>query len=189
MGCDIMAKITVVCDDKAGQKVYDKIVQSALQDVVIGKSLIEVKMICMEKEPLFVIGALPKKTSKIIKLREVVTVEETKTNENGETITTLKITDETYGPELQEKLNIIEQPSRFEIITNSPIDLDMPVHDGKEDFKLKLLDFMNRVFPEGMRVRKIFYGDSIVMMASERPYDNKWIDIAMDLKEELEEKS
>jgi putative methanogenesis marker protein 17 len=185
-----MAKIYVECQDKAGQKIYDKIVQTALEDLVIGKSLIEVKMICMEEEPLFIIGALPKTTSKLIKLRDIVRLEESKPDEKdpNKTISWLKIVDETYAHELFNKINIIDQPSRFELITDSDVDLDMIIHDAKDDFKLKILDFMNRVFPEGMRVRKTYHGKSLVMMASETPYKEEWVKIAMDLKKELEEK-
>ena len=181
-----MAKIYVDCEDEYGSKIYDKIIQTSLEDLVLGKSLITVKMICREKEPYFIIGALPKSTSKPIKMRDIVSLEETKTDEEGRTIYRLKIVDETHAPELFEMINIIEQPSRFEIITDSIIDMDMVVYDAKEDFILKLLDFMNRVFPEGMRVRKTFHGKSIVMIASERPFKDEWINEALKLKEELE---
>jgi putative methanogenesis marker protein 17 len=181
-----MAKIYVDCEDVAGKLIYDKIIQTSLEDLVIGKSLITVKMICREKEPYFIIGTLPKSTSKPIKMRDIITIEESKTDKNGNTIYRLKIDDETYAPELLKMINVIEQPSRFEIITDSPIDMDIVVHDAKDDFILKLLDFMNRVFPEGMRVRKTFHGKSIVMIASERPFKEEWINEALKLKEELE---
>ena len=180
-----MAKIYVDCEDKAGQEIYYKIIQTVLMDVVIGKSLTKVVMICREKDPYFIIGVLPKSTSKPIKLRDVVTVEESK-KEGDRTITKLKIEDETYAPQLLEKLNVIDQPSRFEIITDTPIDLDMIIYDAEEEFISKVLDFMNRVFPEGMRIRKTFYGKSIVMIASERPFEEEWIKRALELKEELE---
>ncbi|MBW9220776.1 methanogenesis marker 17 protein [Methanothermococcus sp. SCGC AD-155-M21] len=180
-----MAKIYVDCKDEAGKEIYYKILQSSLMDVVIGKSLIEVKMICREEDPYFIIGVLPKSTSKPIKLRDIVSIEESK-KEGDRTITRLKIVDETYAPQLLQLINILDQPSRFEIITDSPIDLDMVVYDAKEDFILKVLDFMNRVFPEGMRIRKTFYGKSIVMIASERPFEEEWIKRAHELKEELE---
>ncbi|WP_421077188.1 methanogenesis marker 17 protein [Methanothermococcus sp. Ax23] len=180
-----MAKIYIDCEDEAGKNIYNKIIQTSLEDLILGKSLIEVRMICREKEPFFIIGVLPKSTSKPIKLRDFVTIEETKT-EDGKTITKLKIEDETYAPQLFEIINIIDQPSRFELITDSPIDMDMIVYDAKDDFKLKVLDFMNRVFPEGMRVRKTFYGKSMVMLASEKPFTEEWIKKALELKEDLE---
>lgn len=180
-----MAKIYVDCEDKAGQEIYYRIIQSALMDVVIGKSLLKVVMICREKDPYFIIGVLPKATSKAVKLRDVAKVEESK-REGDRIITKLKIEDETYAPQLLQKLNILDQPSRFEIVTDTPIDLDMVIYDGEEEFISKVLDFMNRVFPEGMRIRKTFYGKSIVMIASERPFEEEWIEKALQLKEELE---
>jgi len=180
-----MAKIYVNCDDEFGKNIYTKIIQTSLEDLILGKSLIDVKMICREEEPFFIIGVLPKSTSKPIKLRDFVSIEETKTKDN-KLLTKLKIDDETYTPQLFDKINVIDQPSRFELITDSPIDMDMIVYDAKEDFKLKILDFMNRVFPEGMRVRKTFYGKSIVMIASEKPFKEEWIKKALELKEELE---
>ncbi len=181
-----MAKIYVDCEDSYGKEIYDKIIQTSLEDLILGKSLITVKMICREKEPYFLIGVLPKSTSKPIKMRDIVSIEETKVDKNGRKIFHLKIVDETHAPELLEMINIIEQPSRFEIITDSEIDMDKVVYDAKDDFILKLLDFMNRVFPEGMRIRKTFHGSSIVMIASERPFKKEWIDNALKLKEELE---
>ncbi|HIP16328.1 MAG TPA: methanogenesis marker 17 protein [Methanothermococcus okinawensis] len=180
-----MAKIHIDCEDKAGREIYHRIIQSALMDVVIGKSLIKVVMICREKDPYFIIGVLPRSTSKPVKLRDVATVEESK-REGDRTITRLKIEDETYAPQLLERLNILDQPSRFEIVTDTLIDLDMVIYDAKEEFISKVLDFMNRVFPEGMRIRKTFYGKSIVMIASERPFEDGWIKKALELKEELE---
>ena len=180
-----MGKIYIDCEDKAGEEIYYKVIQTALLDVVIGKSLNKVVMICREKDPYFIIGVLPKSTSRPVKLRDVVSVEESK-KEGGKTITKLRIVDETYAPQVLEKLNVIDQPSRFEIITDTPIDLDMVIYDAEGEFIAKVLDFMNRVFPEGMRIRKAFYGKSIVMIASERPFEEEWIKRALELKEELE---
>ncbi len=181
-----MAKIFMDCKCDDSRRIYDKVIQTNLQDLVIGKSLVAVKMVCREKDPYFIIGALPKSTSKKIKVRDIIKIEETE-EKDGKTIYHLKIEDETYAPQFLELINIIDQPSRFEIITDTPIDLDMVVYDAKDDFKLKVLDFMNRVFPEGMRIRKTFYGKSIVMIASERPFKDEWIEHALQVKKELEE--
>jgi putative methanogenesis marker protein 17 len=180
-----MAEIFVDCKDEAGKKIYTKVIQTTLEDLVLGKSILDVRMIIREDEPYFIIGVLPKKTTKLIRLRDFAIIEETK-EVDGKKIYKIKIEDETYLPYLLEKINIIEQPSRFEVVTDSPIDLDMAVYDAKEDFIAKVLDFMNRVFPEGMRVRKTFYGKAIVSIASEKPFEKEWLDLALKLKEELE---
>ncbi|EHP88814.1 methanogenesis marker 17 protein [Methanotorris formicicus] len=180
-----MAEIIVDCKDKAGKEIYTKIIQTSLEDLVLGKSILEVRMVIREDEPYFIIGVLPKKTTKLIRLRDFANIEGTK-KVDGITIYKIKIEDETYLPYLLEKINIIEQPSRFEVVTDSPIDLDMVVYDSKKDFVAKVLDFMNRVFPEGMRIRKTFYGKAIVSIASEKPFEEEWLNEALKLKEELE---
>jgi len=181
-----MAYIDVECNDAAGQRIYEKVIQTSLEDLVLGKSIVKSKMICRQDVPYFIIGILPKSTSKLIRLRDVATIDETK-EENGRKIYKLRIDDETYATELLQKVNVIDQPSRFEIVTDSQIDSDMVIHDAKEDFVDRVLDFMNRVFPEGMRVRKTFRGISIVMVASEKPIEEEWEKEALKLQKELEE--
>ncbi|ABR55429.1 conserved hypothetical protein [Methanococcus vannielii SB] len=181
-----MAYIDIDCNDIKGKEIYEKVIQTSLEDLVLGKAIVKSKMICRQDIPYFIIGILPKSTSKLIRLRDVVTVEET-VEENGKVVYKLKIDDETYATELLEKINVIDQPSRFEIITDSKIDSDMIIHDAKEDFVERVLDFMNRVFPEGMRVRKTFRGTSIVMVASEKPIEEHWEKEALNLQKELEQ--
>lgn len=180
-----MAYIDVDCKDETGKRIYSKIIQTSLEDLVLGKSIVKVKMICREEEPFFIIGVLPKSTSKLIKLTDVANIEETQ-EKDGKKIYKLRIENETYAPQLFEKINIIDQPSRFEVYTDTPVDQDMIIHDAKDDFVAKVLDFMNRVFPEGMRIRKTLHGTAIVMIASERPIEEEWISIANKLCEELQ---
>lgn len=79
----------------------------------------------------------------------------------------------------------MDQPSRFEIVTDSEVDLNMVIHDAKDDFVDRVLDFMNRVFPEGMRVRKTIRDKTVVMVASEKPIEEEWMNEAIKLQEEL----
>jgi len=180
-----VAYIDVDCKDETGKRIYSKIIQTSLEDLVLGKSIVKVKMICREEEPFFIIGVLPKSTSKLIKLTDVANIEEVQ-EKNGKKIYKLRIEDETYAPQLFEKINIIDQPSRFEVYTDTPVDQDMIIHDAKDDFIAKVLDFMNRVFPEGMRIRKTLHGKAIIMIASERPIEEEWTKKGLELKEELE---
>ncbi|XRO75723.1 methanogenesis marker 17 protein [Methanocaldococcus sp. 28A] len=180
-----MAEIVVYCEDKAGKEIYTKVIQTALEDLLLGKSIIRVEFIAKEKEPYFILGALPKPTRKIIKLRDFAEIVEQK-KENDRVIYKLKITDETYVPHLLRKIHVIDQPSRFEIITDSDIDLDMEVYDTSKDFIDKVMDFMNRVFPEGMRIRNTYVGKAIVSVASERPIKPEENEEALKLKEKLE---
>ncbi|WP_423792803.1 methanogenesis marker 17 protein [Methanocaldococcus indicus] len=180
-----MADIYVDCEDKYAKEIYTKVIQTALEDLILGKSLIRVEFIAREKEPYFILGVLPKPTRKIIKLRDMAEIVEEK-KVDGKRIYKLKITDETYLPYLLKKIHVIEQPSRFEIITDSDIDLDMDVYDTSKDFIDRVLDFMYRVFPEGMRIKKSFIDKAIVLIASERPLKPEEIEKAEKLKEKLE---
>jgi putative methanogenesis marker protein 17 len=179
-----MAYIDVECNDEAGKAIYERIIQTSLEDLVLGKSIIKAKMICKQDVPYFIIGILPKSTSKLIRLRDIATIDESKKSD-GKTITKLNIDDETYATELLAKINVMDQPSRFEIVTDSEVDLNMVIHDAKEDFVDRVLDFMNRVFPEGMRIRKTIRDKTIVMVASEKPIEQDWMDEAVKLQEEL----
>ena len=180
-----MAEIAVYCDDKAGKEIYTKVIQTALEDLLLGKSIIRVEFVAKEKEPYFILGVLPKPTRRAIKLRDFAEIVEQK-KEDGKTIYKLKITDETYLPHLLKKIHVIDQPSRFEVITDSDIDLDMEVYDANKDFVDKVMDFMGRVFPEGMRIKNTYIDKAIVCIASERPLKDEEIEEALKLKEKLE---
>lgn len=182
---DSMAEIIVHCEDEAGKNIYTKVIQTALEDLILGKSIIRVEFIAKEKVPYFILGVLPKHTRRAIKLRDFAEIAEQK-KENGKTIYKLKITDETYLPYLLKKIHVIDQPSRFEVITDSDIDLDMEVYDASKDFLDKVMDFMGRVFPEGMRVKNTYIDKAIVSIASERPFEEEEIKEALKLKEKLE---
>ncbi|MBP2172591.1 methanogenesis marker 17 protein [Methanococcus voltae] len=180
-----MSKINVECTDPEGKQIYDRIIQTNLEDLVLGKSILQVTMICNLEEPYFIIGALPKSTSRAISLRDIAEISE-EIKQDDKVIKKLTIIDETYAPKLLEKIAVLDQPSRLEIVTDSDIELNTKIYDAKDEFIDKVLDFMNRVFPEGMRVRQTLHGKSIVMVASEKPIAPEWLKEANDLKETLE---
>lgn len=73
-----MAEIVVHCEDKAGKEIYTKVIQTALEDLLLGKSIIRVEFIAKEKEPYFILGVLPKHTRRAIKLRDFAEIVEQK---------------------------------------------------------------------------------------------------------------
>ncbi|ADG13432.1 methanogenesis marker 17 protein [Methanocaldococcus infernus] len=180
-----MAEIYVYCEEEDSKRIYTKVIQTALEDLILGKSIIRVDFICKEKEPYFILGILPKATRKMIKLRDMAEIVEQK-KEGDKVIYKLKITDETYLPYLLKKIHVLDQPSRFEIVTDSEIDLDMDIYDTSKDFLDKIMDFSFRVFPEGMRIKRSFIDNAIVIIASERPLKEHEIEEALKLKERLE---
>ncbi|ENN96210.1 methanogenesis marker protein 17 [Methanocaldococcus villosus KIN24-T80] len=179
-----MAEIYVDCEDEAGKKIYTKVIQTALEDLVLGKSIVRVEFIAREKEPYFILAVLPKQTRKKIKVRDVAEIVEEK-KVDGKKLYKLKIVDETYAPHLLKNIKVLDQPSRFEIITDE-VDLDMDIYDTSKEFIDKIMDFMNRVFPEGMRIRKTFIDKAIVSIASERPLKEEEIKKTLEVKEKLE---
>ncbi len=146
----------VECYDKNGAEVYDMIIRHILQEVQVTRSIGDLRVYVDPREPLFIIVVRLEKASKPVVIEDFTEYE---FNKAGNEMF-IKIKDETYLPELLEKLwelegrNKIHQPNRFEVIIDDPTkDLEgLIIRDPQEDLKKKVYDAIFRIIPEGFRV-------------------------------------
>ena len=106
----------------------------------------------------------------------------------------IKIKDETYLPELLEKLwelegrNKIHQPNRFEVIIDDPTkDLEgLVIRDPQEDLKKKVYDAIFRIIPEGFRViDHRSEGNIIALTCTDEMMKDEWIKKTEEIIEEV----
>ncbi|MGZ7107410.1 MAG: methanogenesis marker 17 protein [Methanobacterium sp.] len=180
----------VECYDPQGAEVYEMIIRQILQDVQISRSIKDMKVFVDPREPVFIIAVKYLKAASPITIDDFAEYEYNK-NENA---TYIRVKDETYLPELLQKLwkmegrEKIQQPSRFEIIINDPkIELKgMAIHDPKEDLKKKIYDAIFRIIPEGFRVIHDYtHGNIISMVCSDEIIKDEWIEKQKEMIESL----
>lgn len=181
----------VECYDPQGAEVYEMIIKQILQDVQISRAINDMKVFVDPREPVFIIAIKYEKAASPITIDDFAEYKYDK-EENAMYI---RVKDETYLPELLQKLweiegrEKIQQPSRFEIIINDPqIELKgMPIHDPKEDLKKKLYDAIFRIIPEGFKVVRDFStGNIISMVCSDEVIKDEWIKKQEEIVKELQ---
>jgi len=181
----------VECYDKNGAEVYEMIINQIMQDVQVGRAISDMKVFVDPREPVFIIAVKYEKAASPITINDF-TEYEYKKEENK---IYMRVKDETYLPELLQKLweiegrEKIEQPSRFEIIINDPqTDLKgIVIHDPSEDLKKKLYDAIFRIIPEGFRVvDHKSKGNIISLLCSDDIIKEEWIKKRDKMIKELE---
>lgn len=172
--------MVVECYDPQGAEVYEMIIKQIVQDVQISRSIRDMKVFIDPREPVFIIALKYEKAASTITIDDFTEYK----FDPQENATYIRVKDETYLPELLQKLwdsegrEKIQQPSRFEIIINNPqIDLKgLPIHEPSEDLKKKIYDAIFRIIPEGFKVvRDYSKGNTISMVCSDEIIKDEWI--------------
>src|SRR5664280_700129 len=107
----------VECYDENGAAVYEMIVRHILQEVQVTRSIGDLRVYVDPREPLFIIVVKLEKASQPVVIEDFTEYE---FNKAGNEMF-IKIKDETYLPDLLEKLweiegrNKIHQPNRYEV--------------------------------------------------------------------------
>ncbi|MGB9938056.1 MAG: methanogenesis marker 17 protein [Methanobacterium sp.] len=180
----------VECYDPQGAEVYEMIIRQILQDVQISRSIKNMNVFVDPREPVFIISVKLEKAAPPITVNDFTEYEYNK-DENS---TFIRIKDETYLPELLQKLweeegrEKIQQPSRFEIIINDPkVELEgMVIHDPKDDLKKKIYDAIFRIIPEGFKVvHQVSKENIISMLCSDEVIKDEWIKKQEEMIEKL----
>jgi putative methanogenesis marker protein 17 len=170
----------VECYDENGAAVYDMIVRHILQEVQVTRSIGDLRVYVDPREPLFIIVVKLEKASKPVVIEDFTEYE---FNKAGNEMF-IKIKDETYLPDLLEKLwekegrNKIHQPNRFEVIIDDPTyDLEgMVVRDPQDDLKKKVYDAIFRIIPEGFRVIDHRSEDNIIALTcTDEMMKDEWL--------------
>jgi putative methanogenesis marker protein 17 len=170
----------VECYDEDGAAVYDMIVRHILQEVQVTRSIGDLRVYVDPREPLFIIVVKLEKASQPIVIEDFTEYE---FNKAGNEMF-IKIKDETYLPDLLEKLweregrNKIHQPNRFEVIIDDPTsDLEgLVVRDPQDDLKKKVYDAIFRIIPEGFRVIDHRSEDNIIALTcTDEMMKDEWL--------------
>jgi len=170
----------VECYDPQGAEVYEMIIRQILQDVQIWRVIKDMKVFVDPREPVFIIAVKYEKTASPVTIDDFTEYKYDK-NEN---VTYIRVKNETYLPELLQKLWEIEgrekilQPNRFEVIINDPkTELKgIAIHDPKEDLKKRIYDAIFRIIPEGFKVIRHYSKENIIaMVCSDEIIKEKWI--------------
>ena len=170
----------VECYDENGAEVYDMIVRHILQEVQVSRSIGDLRVYVDPREPLFIIVVRLEKASQPVVIEDFTEYE---FNKAGNEMF-IKIKDETYLPELLERLwemegrNKIHQPNRFEVIIDDPTkDLEgLIIRDPQEDLRKKVYDAIFRIIPEGFRViDHRSEGNIIALTCTDEMMKDEWI--------------
>ena len=156
------------------------IIRHILQEVQVTRSIGDLRVYVDPREPLFIIVVRLEKASKPVVIEDFTEYE---FNKAGNEMF-IKIKDETYLPELLERLwemegrNKIHQPNRFEVIIDDPTkDLEgLIIRDPQEDLRKKVYDAIFRIIPEGFRViDHRSEGNIIALTCTDEMMKDEWI--------------
>lgn len=181
----------VECYDPQGAEVYEMIIKQIVQDVQISRSIRDIKVFIDPREPVFIIVVKFEKAASPITVDDFTEYKYDK----KENAIYLRVKDETYLPELLQKLwetegrEKIQQPSRFEIIINDPqVELKgMAIHDPKEDLKKKIYDALFRIIPEGFRVIRHYSSENIIsLICTDDVIKDEWIKKQEEMIKDIE---
>lgn len=170
----------VECYDREGAEAYELVVKQVLQDLQLGRAIEDLQIFADPREPVFIIVVKFAKAASPVYLEDMAIPEYDK----EENKLHLRITDETYLPQLLEKLwrlegrEKIQQPTRFEIIIENPtVKLEgLIVHDPQETLRKKIYDAIFRIIPEGFRVIRDISSDNIIaMVCTDEILQEEWI--------------
>lgn len=182
--------ILVECYDPKGAAVYEIIVKQVLQDLQLVRAVQDLRIYADPREPVFIIAVKIQKTAEPIYTRDMAELDFDK----SEGILHLRIIDETYLPELLEKLwetqgrESVRQPSRFEVTVKNPtMDIAaMAVHDPTMNLKKKVYDAIFRIIPEGFRViRDLSENNIIAMVCTDETLKEEWLSRAREIIDDL----
>lgn len=176
--------------DKSGAEVYEMVIRQILQDLQLSRAIRDIKVFTDPREPVFIIVIKYEKAASPVTIDDFTEYEYNKEENN----IFIRVKDETYLPELLEKLwemegrEKIQQPSRYEIIINNPkANLKgIAIHDPAEDLKKKIYDAIFRIIPEGFKVIQHSSGDNIIaMVCSDEIIKEEWVKKRDEMIKEL----
>lgn len=160
---------------------YKVIADHVFQDLALAGAFQSVRILIDIEKPLFYI------TGEINLVESPIRISDIATMKLDEADIHLTIEDETYAPDLLKLLwtrfgrEQITQLDRWNLLIPSPLisieELSQLVAVNPSDRILnKILDALNRIIPEGFRVRQTsFRKERITIIASENPLEPKWI--------------
>jgi putative methanogenesis marker protein 17 len=168
-------EVTVEGGDEFANESYALICQNTFRDLGVRPSIEEVYLRIEPREHVFILSVRIGRVASPVKVGEIMQLEPEK----------LKITDERYAPNLLALLwerygDRVQQIGRLEIglqLTEKELAelKELVVYDPREDLVTRILDGMDRILPEGARVRyPLAAPNRLTLIASENPISDAW---------------
>ncbi len=170
-------EVRVEGGDEFANASYSKICQNVFRDIGLHSNVDDVYMYCNPAEHVFIISV------KVGRVPSPVTVNDMTIRGDKR----LKVTNERYVPKLLALLwdkfgERVKQLSRLEISVDLSTEemqelMKMVVYDPREDLNTRILDAVDRILPEGARVRYPIPAQSqgrLTIIASENPITDEW---------------
>jgi len=179
-------EVKVEGGDEFANANYEKVCKGIFRDIGLMSNIDRAYMYCNAAEHVFIISVKIGRVPSPVRVWDVTTREGDK----------LRITNERYAPKLLALLwdrygDRVQQISRLVI----GLDLkeeereklrDLVVYDPKEDLTTRILDGIDRILPEGARVRYPMPStEGITIIASENPITEEWKEKAEEVMREI----
>lgn len=168
-------EVTVEGGDEFATASYAKICQDTFRDLGVRTSIDHTYLYVNPEEHIFLISVKIGRVASPVKVRDVTQPEPEK----------LKITDEKYAPKLLAVLwdtygARVQQIGRLEIglkLEAKELEAmkELVIYDPREDLIARILDGIDRILPEGARVRyPLQLPGRVTILASENPISEEW---------------
>lgn len=175
-------------DESFAYQNFDAIFKQTLQDLGVNRSVEHYRIIANAGAPFFIISIKFGRARSAIKVPDMAQLND---HTGGTAIT---IIDENWAPALLTKLwqnygrDRVEQLTRHEILVHGATmeEVERMELDPGEELRVKLLDAVWRVFPEGFTVRYDIVDDkAMTIIGTEHDMKEEWIDIARTVHGEV----
>lgn len=177
-------EIKVEGGDEFANVSYEKICRDTFRDLGIGSSIDNAYLYLNPEEHVFIISITIGRVASPVRVGDVASIEKN----------TLRIGDEKYAPKL---LSLLWDRfgKRAQQLSRLVIELDVEekeqtaltelvIYDPREDLIARILDAIDRILPEGARVRYPIPADhAVAIIASEDAISEEWKQRAMELVE------
>ncbi len=175
-------EIKVEGGDEFANVSYEKISRDTFRDLGIGSSIDNAYLYLNPEEHVFIISITIGRVASPVRVGDVASIEKN----------TLRIGDEKYAPKL---LSLLWDRfgKRAQQLSRLVIELDVEekeltaltelvIYDPREDLIARILDAIDRILPEGARVRYPIPADhAVAIIASEDAISEEWKQRAMEL--------
>ncbi|OYT67205.1 methanogenesis marker 17 protein [ANME-1 cluster archaeon ex4572_4] len=194
-------EVKVEGGDEFANASYEKLCNLICRDIGVKGNIDRLQMFCNAAEHIFILSVKIGRVGSPVKVRDVTQREGKK----------LRITNEKYAPELLALLwdkygkgkeegegdgerggERVRQISRlevgFELKEEEVAELmELVVSDPRDDLTFKILDGIDRILPEGARVRHpVSTAHGVTILASENPIKEEWRATAEKIAQEME---
>jgi putative methanogenesis marker protein 17 len=175
-------------DESFAYQNFDAIFRQTLQELGVSRSVERYRIIANPGAPFFLISIKFGRPRSAIKVPDMAQLNY---HSGGMALT---IDDENWAPALLTKLwqkygrDRVEQLTRYEILVRGATEEELEAMelDPGEELKVKLLDAVWRIFPEGFTVRYDISDDmAMTIIGTEHDMREDWIKIARTVHEEI----